>query len=78
LLTHTHASGDGTDEVFAELSHTPIALLGAAAGWGRWLELRLDDPAGGLQESRPRRIAGWAWPACLVLIGLLLLNYREA
>jgi len=78
LLTHTHASGDGTDEVFAELSHTPIALLGAAAGWGRWLELRLDDPAGGLQESRPRRIAGWVWPACLVLIGLLLLNYREA
>lgn len=78
LLTHTHALGDGTDEVFAELSHTPIALLGAAAGWGRWLELRLDDPTVPVQEARPRRIAGWVWPGCLVLIGFLLLNYRES
>jgi putative copper resistance protein D len=77
LLTHTHALGEGTDEVYAELSHTPIALLGAVAGWGRWLDLRLDDRAVP-QESRPRRIAAWVWPACLVLIGLLLLNYRES
>jgi len=76
LLTHTHALGDGTDEVYAELSHTPMAILGAAAGWGRWLELRLDDPAVE-RASRPRQIAAWAWPVCLVLIGLLLLNYRE-
>jgi putative copper resistance protein D len=76
LLTHTHALGEGTDEVFAELSHTPIAILGAAAGWGRWLELRLDDPAAE-RASRPRQIAAWVWPVCLVLIGILLLNYRE-
>ena len=78
LLTHTHALGEGTDEVYAELSHTPIALLGAAAGWGRWLELRLDGQAADAEESRARRIAAWVWPACLVLIGLLLLNYRES
>lgn len=78
LLTHTHALGGGTDEVFAELSHTPIAVLGAAAGWGRWLELRLDDPPALVEESRHRSIAAWVWPACLILIGLLLLNYREA
>lgn len=72
LLTHTHALGEGTDEVFAELSHTPMALLGAAAGWSRWLELRLGD-----HEARARRIAAWVWPICLVLVGLLLLNYRE-
>ena len=78
LLTHTHALGEGTDEVYAELSHTPIALLGAVAGWGRWLELRLDDRTADVEESRPRRIAAWVWPACLVLIGLLLLNYRES
>lgn len=77
LLTHTHAAGEGTDEVFAELSHTPIAILGAAAAWGRWLELRLDEPAGGIRESRSRQIAAWVWPLCLILIGLLLLNYRE-
>jgi putative copper resistance protein D len=76
LLTHTHALGEGNDEVFAELSHTPIAVLGAAAGWGRWLELRLYDAAAPV--VRHRRIAAWVWPVCLVLIGVLLLNYRES
>jgi putative copper resistance protein D len=78
LLTHTHALGDGNSEVFAELSHTPIALLGAVAGCGRWLELRLDDGSGSIRETGHRRIAAWIWPACLILIGLLLLNYRES
>jgi putative copper resistance protein D len=72
LLTHTHALGEGTDEVFAELSHTPMALLGSTVGWARWLELRLSE-----KESRARRVARWVWPVCLVLLGLLLLNYRE-
>lgn len=78
LLTHTHALGEGNDEVFAELSHTPIAVLGAAAGWGRWLELRLDDAAAPPNESRHRKLAAWVWPVCLILIGVLLLNYRES
>jgi putative copper resistance protein D len=78
LLTHTHALGEGSDEVFAELSHTPIAVLGAAAGWGRWLELRLHGSDTPVQESRPRRIAAWVWPVCLILIGILLLDYRES
>lgn len=72
LLTHTHALGEGTDEVFAELSHTPMAVLGATVGWARWLELRLSE-----KEWRARRVARWVWPVCLVLLGLLLLNYRE-
>jgi putative copper resistance protein D len=72
LLIHTHALGEGTDEVFAELSHTPMAVLGATGGWARWLELRLSD-----NESRARRVARWVWPVCLILVGLLLLNYRE-
>ena len=76
LLTHTHALGEGNDEVFAELSHTPMAVLGAVAGWGRWLELRLDDDAPD-SSTRARRIAARLWPACLILVGLLLLNYRE-
>ncbi|MFZ0274712.1 MAG: CopD family protein [Acidobacteriaceae bacterium] len=78
LLTHTHALGEGNDEVFAELSHTPIAVLGAAAGWGRWLELRLDEAAAPPNESRHRKLAAWVWPVCLILIGVLLLNYRES
>lgn len=78
LLTHTHALGEGTDEVFAELTHTPIAVLGAVAGWARWLELRLDIGTTPGPISRTRRIAAWVWPVCLILVGLLLLNYRES
>ncbi len=78
LLTHTHALGEGKDEVFAELSHTPIALLGAAAGWGRWLELRLDDTGEREQGFGAHRFAAWLWPVCLIMIGMLLLDYRES
>ncbi len=70
LLTHNHAPSDNAEDLLASLSHTPIALLGATAGWGRWLELRL--PPG-----RASRIAGRAWPLLLALVGLILLNYRE-
>ena len=78
LLTHTHALGEGKDEVFAELSHTPIAILGAATGWGRWLELRLENTAELESPSRIHRVAAWLWPVCLMLIGMLLLDYRES
>jgi copper resistance protein D len=85
LLTHTHSLGEGTDEVFAELSHTPIAILAALAGAARWLELRLEvhpntpDPATPDPAPRQaRRIAACIWPLCFLLIGLLLLNYRES
>jgi putative copper resistance protein D len=57
------------DQLLIELTHTPLALLGIAAGWSRWLELRLDPPA--------NRLFGWVWPVCFVLIAGLLLNYRE-
>jgi putative copper resistance protein D len=70
LLTHNHALGDTAEDLLASLSHTPIALLGATAGWSRWLELRL--PPG-----RASRIAGRAWPLLLAAVGLILLNYRE-
>ena len=79
LITHTHATGDIKDEVFAEMSHTPIALLGVTAGWGRWLELRgLQGEPSSDEEPAVIRIARWLWPLCLVLVGLVLLNYRES
>jgi putative copper resistance protein D len=71
LLTHSHALGNIKDEMLAEMSHTPIALLGATAGWSRWLELRLPD-------RRDSRIAAYIWPVCLVLVGVVLLDYRES
>jgi putative copper resistance protein D len=70
LLTHSHALGNIKEELLAELSHVPLALLGVVAGWSRWLELRL-APA-------DRRIPAAIWPACFVAIGFVLLNYREA
>jgi putative copper resistance protein D len=70
LLTHTHAIANVKDQLLIEWTHTPLALAAITAGWARWLELRL--------PGRPARIAAWVWPACFVLIGLLLLFYREA
>jgi len=69
LLTHSHAMFNLKDEFLAEVTHTPLGILGAFAGWGRWLELRL--PGSG-------RGPGWLWTLCLIAVGLILVVYREA
>jgi putative copper resistance protein D len=71
LLTHSHSLGNIKEEVLAELSHIPLAILAVMAGWSRWLELRL--PA----ENHTRAWLMRLWPVCISLIGILLLNYRE-
>jgi putative copper resistance protein D len=71
LLTHSHSLGNIKEEFLAELSHIPLALLAVMAGWSRWLELRLGP-------GQFRAVARWIWPVCFVLIGAILLNYREA
>jgi putative copper resistance protein D len=70
LLTHSHSLGNIKEELLAELSHIPLAIFAVIAGWTRWIELRV--------SGHPRRILIWIWPLCFVLIGLVLLNYREA
>ena len=70
LLTHSHDTSNVREETMAELSHTPMAVVGVMAGWSRWLELRLPS-------SKDRAYAAWIWPVCFVLIGAGLLNYRE-
>jgi copper resistance protein D len=70
LLTHSHSLDNMKEQLLAELSHAPIAIAAVFAGWSRWLELRL-----------PENHAGWmtrVWPACFIVIGGILLNYREA
>jgi putative copper resistance protein D len=69
LLTHSHAMFNLKDEFLAEVTHAPLGILGAFAGWGRWLELRL--PGSG-------RGPGWLWTLCLIGVGLILVVYREA
>jgi putative copper resistance protein D len=58
------------DQLLIEISHVPLALCGITAGWARWLELRLDEPGS--------RIAAWVWPVAFILVGAILLLYREA
>ncbi|MGJ5073042.1 copper resistance D family protein [Bradyrhizobium oligotrophicum] len=70
LLTHSHAIANIKDQLLIEMSHTPLALCGITAGWARWLELRMD--------GRISRVAAWVWPVAFVLVGLILLDYREA
>ena len=70
LLTHSHQISNVKDQLLIELTHTPLALAGVASGWARWLELRLPGRGG--------RIAGWVWPLCFMLVGVILLWYREA
>jgi putative copper resistance protein D len=68
LLTHSHAMFNLKQEFLTEVTHAPIGIFGAFAGWGRWLELRLP-------ESAPR--AGWLWTLCFTAVGVVLLVYRE-
>ncbi len=70
LMTHSHALGNVKEEYMAEVSHLSIAIFAVAAGWARWLEQRVD--------AAWRRIPSTVWPVCFVLIGLMLLFYREA
>lgn len=71
LLTHSHSLGNIKEEVLAELSHIPLAVLAVMAGWSRWLELRLPP------ENYVRTWLARLWPVCITLIGVFLLNYRE-
>jgi putative copper resistance protein D len=70
LLTHTHAVTNLQEESLTELSHLPLALFAVTAGWARWLDLRLPGPA--------RIMAARTWPVSFLLIGVVLLLYREA
>jgi putative copper resistance protein D len=74
LLTHSHAIANVKDQLLIELTHTPLALAGIAAGWARWLEIRLNPR----ENPIAWHAAGWVWPVCILFCGLLLLGYREA
>jgi putative copper resistance protein D len=84
MLLHSHALGNVRLELLAEISHTMIGVLGFVCGAFRWLEIWLkDDLAHSPEDRRDPRLAravaaaARVWPICLVLIGLVLFNYRE-
>jgi putative copper resistance protein D len=76
LLTHWHAVANAKEQLLIELTHLPIAVLGVAAGSARWLELSISDAEGRI--DREGRVARYVWPVALILVGLILLDYREA
>jgi putative copper resistance protein D len=69
LLTHSHPLSNSKEALLVELSHIPLAIFAVIAGWSRRLELSL--------PASQQRIPAWIWPICFVLIGVVLLNYRE-
>jgi putative copper resistance protein D len=69
-MLHSHSLGNVREEFLAELSHIPPALLAVGAGWCRWLEIRLPRDC--------TRVVAWIWPVCFVLIGNVLMLYRES
>jgi putative copper resistance protein D len=68
LLTHSHAMFNLKQEFLTEVTHTPLGLLGAFAGWARWLEVRLPEAG---------RAPGWLWRVAFSGVGIFLLIYRE-
>jgi len=69
LLTHSHSPFVSKWAYLIEVSHNAIGFLAVLMGIGRWLELRLSPPA--------NRLPGFLWTACMILVGLVLLFYRE-
>jgi putative copper resistance protein D len=69
LLTHSHAMLGLKEEFLTEVTHAPLGIIGTLVGWARWLELRLP-------QAGPR--PAWIWRGGLIVVGLLLLFYREA
>lgn len=74
LLTHVHSVANAgiQQDLIPEFSHLAVAILGTLAGWSRWLELRLPS------EDRTSRVMSWIWPACILVVGMVLAVYRES
>jgi putative copper resistance protein D len=69
LLGHVHEGLQPKEEFLIQITHNVIGLLAVIMACSRWLELRLTPPAG--------RLAGMISLSALLLIGLVLLFYRE-
>jgi putative copper resistance protein D len=79
-MLHSHSLGNVKEEFLAELSHIPLALLAVGAGWCRWLEIRLprDRTQAVATQVVATQVVAWLWPVCFVLIGTVLMLYRES
>jgi len=73
LLTHAHAEFELKSEFLIQATHTTMGLLAVIMASGRWLELRLVTP----ENYQEGRIAGMISMVAMMLIGVLMVFYRE-
>jgi len=69
LLTHSHVGFQAKTEFLIQIGHTTMGLLAIVMACGRWLELRLEPPAG--------TAAGLVSISAMLLISIILMFYRE-
>jgi copper resistance protein D len=69
LLGHTHTGFQLKEEFLVQITHNVIGMLAVLMACSRWLELRLTSSGG--------RMGGAVFMAALLVVGLILLFYRE-
>jgi copper resistance protein D len=69
LLGHSHTGFQSKEEFLIQITHHAIGVLAVSMACARWLELRLTFPAD--------RLSGVVFMFALLLVGLILLFYRE-
>lgn len=82
LLTHAHAEFELKSEFLIQTTHTTMGLLAVIISAGRWLELRLATAEQHTHHAQAEsnhvgQIAGFISASAMLLIGLLLIFYRE-
>ncbi|MEY2700563.1 MAG: hypothetical protein RIQ52_1318 [Pseudomonadota bacterium] len=82
LLTHAHAEFELKSEFLIQTTHTTMGLLSVIIAAGRWLELRLATTEQHTAHAQAAsnhvgQVAGFISATAMLLIGLLLMFYRE-
>jgi putative copper resistance protein D len=73
LITHAHTAFEIKSQYLIQSTHLAMGLLAVIMATARWLELRLTDA----NDAAAARFAGLAAVAAMLLIGLILVFYRE-
>lgn len=69
LLTHSHSVFAIKRAYLIEVSHNALAVFAVIAGAAAWVETRM--------PGREGRVGSYIWPVFFILLGVVLLFYRE-
>jgi putative copper resistance protein D len=73
LVTHSHLPFEIKTDYLIQSTHLVMGLLAIIMAAGRWLELRLSDAG----DARLARIAGLVSVSAMLLLGAVLVFYKE-